>query len=123
MADTPGRHGADVDARALAIFACALLAGVAVVALLAHAVLSFEGRHSPAGSRPSPLAHAELPPEPRLQSSPPVDMEALRARQERRRTSYGWIDRGQGTVRIPIEEAKRLALERGFPVAPPGKAR
>jgi hypothetical protein len=30
-------------------------------------------------------------------------------------TTYGWIDENTGTVRIPIERAKALLLERGLP--------
>ncbi len=30
-------------------------------------------------------------------------------------TTYGWVDRNTGVVRIPIERAKELILERGLP--------
>ena len=28
-------------------------------------------------------------------------------------TTYGWVDQGAGVVRIPIEDAMRLTIERG----------
>ena len=31
-------------------------------------------------------------------------------------TTYGWVDKNAGTVRIPIDRAKELLLERGLPV-------
>ncbi len=31
---------------------------------------------------------------------------------------YSWVDRGQGKVRIPIDRAMELIVERGLPVAP-----
>ena len=34
--------------------------------------------------------------------------------------SYGWVDKDAGTVHIPIEDAMRLTLERGLPVAARG---
>jgi hypothetical protein len=29
--------------------------------------------------------------------------------------TYGWVDKNAGLVRIPIEEAMRIAVERGLP--------
>ena len=29
--------------------------------------------------------------------------------------SYGWVDKQNGVVRIPIDQAMRLTLERGLP--------
>jgi hypothetical protein len=40
-------------------------------------------------------------------------------------TTYGWVDKNAGTVRIPIDRAKALLLERGLPVrgaTPPARA-
>jgi hypothetical protein len=42
-------------------------------------------------------------------------MVEMRAAQDQELTSYGFIDRQKGIVHIPIEEAKKLALQRGFP--------
>ena len=36
--------------------------------------------------------------------------------------SYGWVDKNAGVVRIPIDEAMKLTLERGLP-ARPGRKR
>ena len=65
---------------------------------------------------PPPMARAEpgrLPPAPRLQTLPAQDLAAVRAEEERTLSTYGWVDEGAGTVRIPIEEAMRLLAERG----------
>jgi hypothetical protein len=65
------------------------------------------------------------PPEPVIQGAPgskfelqhpAVEMEAWRETEERLLTTSGWADRNARTVRIPIERAKQLMLERGFPV-------
>jgi len=53
---------------------------------------------------------------PRLQVSPPVDLEAFRAREEVELNSYGWIDRASGIVHIPIEQAMDLLVQKGLPV-------
>lgn len=54
-------------------------------------------------------------PEPREQFSPQLDLESFRAHQERELNSYGWIDRQAGVVRIPIDRAMDLILQRGLP--------
>jgi hypothetical protein len=59
-----------------------------------------------------------LPPEPRLQTDPRDDLEHLRETEDRVLESYGWVDRDAGVVRIPIDQAMRLAVERGLPARP-----
>lgn len=65
-------------------------------------------------------------PEPRLERFPFAALETLRTEEEARLTSYGWVDRNRGVVRIPIERAMDLIAERGVPpatgVAPPPAA-
>jgi hypothetical protein len=73
------------------------------------------GRWSDRRDRPvGPLAQeaGRLPPEPRLQSTPQMDVRDLRARERERLSSYGWTEAAGGSVRIPIEEAMRLYAER-----------
>src|SRR5256885_3901668 len=43
-----------------------------------------------------------LPPEPRLQVNPPQDFHIFYATQQAQLNSYGWNDRKNGTVHIPI---------------------
>jgi hypothetical protein len=62
----------------------------------------------------APLAQApgRLPPIPRLQSAPQADLAQLRAQHLRELTSYGWINQQSGTVRIDVEQAMRLYVQR-----------
>jgi len=55
-------------------------------------------------------------PPPQLQTAPALDLAKLRAREDAILGSYGWVDRQNGVIRIPIEEAMRLTAERGLPV-------
>ena len=55
-------------------------------------------------------------PQPRLLVNEPGNLEAFRAREHETLTTYGWVDRNTGVVRIPVERAKDLLLERGLPV-------
>lgn len=62
-------------------------------------------------ARPS----GEVPPGPRLLTNEPLNLQQFRA-EEARGMGYGYIDQGAGTVRLPIDRAKDLLLERGLPV-------
>jgi hypothetical protein len=46
----------------------------------------------------------------------PANLDRFRQTEDEVLHGYGWIDRNAGTVRIPIERAKDLLLERGLPV-------
>jgi len=60
-----------------------------------------------------PLIEArQPPPEPRLQVSPQQDLQAMLAAERARLHSYGWVDRQAGIVRIPIERAMEILVER-----------
>ena len=65
-----------------------------------------------------PLAVSQVervPPEPRLQTTPREDLRDLRAGEDAVLDSYAWVDKNAGIVRIPIDEAIRLTLQRGLP--------
>lgn len=62
---------------------------------------------------------SELSPVPRKDpklSTPVYDMQQLRRQYDEKLTTYGWVDRRSGIVRIPIAEAKKKLLEKGLPV-------
>jgi hypothetical protein len=46
------------------------------------------------------------------------DIADLHEREDLLLDNYSWIDRSQGKVRIPIEQAMELIAQRGLPVAP-----
>lgn len=88
-----------------------------VFSLVAMRILfSYYALREAASSRPaSPLA-AEFarsePPQPRLQTAPIEDLRKLRKVEDALLASYGWVDRKHSVVRIPIEQAMKLAVER-----------
>lgn len=62
----------------------------------------------------------EFPP-PRLEVKPGASLAELRAAEDADLNSYGWIDKKAGTIRIPIDRAMELILERGLPDVGAGK--
>jgi hypothetical protein len=57
-----------------------------------------------------------LPPEPRLQVNPAQDFQTFYATQQAELNTYGWNDRENGTVHIPVERAMQLLAQTGLPV-------
>jgi hypothetical protein len=121
-ADNPEVHHeeSDVNINAILGFGAGLIvASLVVVALIGLLLRFFEARerHDQA-PRMYPLAAGQenrLPPEPRLQTDPREDLADLHAREDALLHSYGWVDKNAGVVRIPIESAMKLTLERGLP--------
>ena len=109
-------------------FLVGLSVAVALIALLvAGLLLYFDARKAREAPPRSPLATGvRLPPQPRLQGapgsagSPAEDIRRFREQEDQMLDSYGWIDRQNGVIRIPIEQAKKLIEQRGLPVTSPG---
>jgi hypothetical protein len=110
----------DVDIRAIFRFAAGLVALAVVVYLAVWILFGYLARREDRASagRTYPLAAGQedrLPPEPRLQINPRQDLKDLRAAEDELLKGYQWVDRNAGVVRIPIDEAMRLTLQRGLP--------
>jgi hypothetical protein len=72
--------------------------------------------HREGGSPPSriegPATDArQLPPEPRLEETPAIDLQEMRAAEDKVLNSYGWVDQPSGVVRIPIDRAIELLAQ------------
>ncbi len=87
---------------------------------VAYAILRLLEANPPAPTtQPSALADQQaLPPEPRLQVDPPVDLMKYRQWEDSVLTTYAWVDRGRGTVRIPVESAIVMVAQKGLPLDP-----
>jgi cytochrome c-type biogenesis protein CcmH/NrfG len=97
-----------------------------VVLLLAAIVLCLTGvawllggYQQHAASQQPPLSALEreglLPPAPRLQSRPRQDAERQLAVQRIHLDSFGWVDRDQRIVHLPLQTARQIMLEQGWP--------
>ena len=63
-------------------------------------------------ARPS----GELPPEPRLLTNEPLNLQQFKTQESQRMQGYGYVDQAAGTVHLPIDRAKELLLQHGLPV-------
>jgi hypothetical protein len=108
----------DANIKGLLITGAALVAGLWISAGLLYFYFAILNHYRTAVS-PPPLPSAihghPLPPEPRLQQSPSLDMQGLLARENSLLNHYAWIDKAKGTVAIPLNRAIQIIAERGIP--------
>lgn len=53
-------------------------------------------------------------------NTPVTDLVDMRRAEEKGLTTYDWVDKDKGVVRIPIDVAKGLVVQRGLPVQAQG---
>ena len=111
---TPGHahETADVSSRRIVLVGSLLAATLIAVALAAAGVMAWLHDRTaravtPADARPAVMPSP--PPQPR----PAADLSALRREKAALLEEYRWLDRDRGSVRIPIERAMALLVERG----------
>ena len=112
----------DADIRKLTYVALGILAliifGFVVTEIVFYA---FVGRQQVSVPRALFTAGAPMPPPPRLQEHPGVDLQLYLQEEGRVLDSYGWVNRSASIVRVPIDQAMTLLLQRGLAVRKPGE--
>jgi hypothetical protein len=114
----------DVNLPNLVRLSLILVGVVVIVFVLIGLLYNFLTYNLVARSAPPPPLLGEAqgpPPEPLLQRNPALDMQQMATEQEAILNSYGWVDKEAGVVRIPIERAIELTLERGLPTQEQGQ--
>ena len=112
-------HGAhettDASSRPIVLAGAAILALVLLSSAGVWVLIGHYARREAAASAPNPLASygPKKPPAPRLQTEPRKELQAMRAGEDATLHAYGWVDRGAGRVRIPIERAMELVAKSG----------
>jgi len=74
----------------------------------------------PAAMPPTQVGNPVFSPEtvagPQLLTNEPMALEKQRDMEQKVLRGYGWVNQGAGVARMPIDEAKKLIVERGLPV-------
>ncbi len=111
-----GYERSDAALRPIVLFTLAL-ALLVVASFWAMRALfdALDERSQSADQAPHPMYEPVEPPAPRLQRETSADLIAHRERERQLTTSYEWVDRSAGVVRIPVERAMELTAERGLP--------
>lgn len=115
-----GYEKSDASPRGLLYFVLVMAAILAATSLsLIWLFKHFERAENPGSFVAAPFAGTQtLPPPPRIQPLPGVDMQTYYQSQQNLLNTYGWADKQNGLVRLPIDRAMELLLQRGLPVRP-----
>jgi hypothetical protein len=119
-----GYEKSDANPRGLLYFVLIMAAILAATSLsLIGLFKHFERTENPGSFVAAPFAGAQpLPPPPRIQPVPGVDMQSYYQSQQNLLNTYGWVDKQNGIVRLPIDRAMELLLQRGLPVRSTGNS-
>jgi hypothetical protein len=137
--DNPDVHHevSDVQLRPILLFGVGLIIATVVIYLAMLLLFNvFDEREKKLEGKESPFAaeRSRIPPEPRLYLAPKElgqprpnlvtehpfqEYKKLQAEENAKLNYYNWVDQNAGIVTIPIEEAKRLVLQRGMLVSRP----
>ena len=116
-----GHETADVNVRAVGKF----MMGLAAVCLISLTLLVglakfFQSEQAnPDARKVDPV---KLFPQPQLQRTPVLDLNAVRAEEDKLLNGYAWVDPQKGVVRIPIDQAIAVLAKRGMP-SPKGQSK
>jgi hypothetical protein len=91
------------------IMVLGLLISWGVYALFNHDTAA-PGSHAETFAEPNPNT---LPPGPNLQSDPHAALVAMRHGEDSVLTTYAWVSRDSGIVRVPVSRAMQLLVKRG----------
>jgi hypothetical protein len=112
-----GYETIDANVRSLVWWGIGVFALLAAGVIVSAVVFHYFVTHQSLGPPASPFENVRaLPPSPALQVTPRRDLRQYLDTQDATLNSYGWVDQKAGVVRIPIDRAMDLLLQKGLPV-------
>ena len=118
-----GHELQDANIRNVVVYGFGMLVFVVMMGFLFSVIVYRILARNSNGYPPAPQFQApqnELPPTPRLEQHPWLDLKEFREAETKQLESYGWVDKTNGVVKIPIERAMDLIAQRGLPIKPAG---
>jgi len=113
------REPDDVNAVAVTKFGIALALMIIMSMFLLWGLFNyFKNQETAASPSGPPGPAAQLPPEPRLEKTPVLDLRELREAEDQALDRYAWVDPNKGVVRIPVSRAIDILAQRGLPSRP-----
>ena len=116
-----GHETSDASVRAIVVTLACLAVGAACVCVLVYGIFRYLADHPLNTAPPNPMAETgrqQIPPTPRIEEHPAIELRDLHSQEDKILSTYGWTDKRNGVVRIPIARAMELQLQRGFPTRP-----
>ena len=109
-----GHEQSEISVRFIVVSLSVLLIGTFLVALLAVGIFRYFS-HTYQTQEAAKQSVPQIPPEPRIEVEPWQQLITVHAREDHVLTSYAWVDKSQGTVRIPIDQAIDELAKKGLP--------
>jgi hypothetical protein len=108
----------DAETRYVMIFIAVIAVTVALTMWISKGLFYYFVHHEQAEAPAFTFPNAKtLPPSPELEPVPHVLLEKYLGEEQNELDGYGWVDRSQGIVHIPVDQAIQLVLQKGLPVA------
>jgi Tfp pilus assembly protein PilO len=120
QADTDAQRGyelSDLKPGAIALFGVGLVIAVLLAVIVTTLFLGY--RTVQRGRQDTPAPHLarerEVIVQPRLQVDAAEELRQLRSAEDAVLSSYSWVDKDAGIVKIPIDRAMEILAEKGLP--------
>ena len=114
--DAKGYERSDVRAKWIGGIVAFLIIGAVALHFILRLQLHVLAKRPPAKdiwSTAVRVTRPEIPTNvPRLQISAPADLAEFRSHEDTELSTYGWINKTQGIVRIPIQQAMNMLVEK-----------
>jgi hypothetical protein len=113
----------DINIRRVLAFAVGMAVLVAFSAALMglmFRILSNQAAANDPQLSPLALPAGQTPAGPPLLTNEPGNLHKFQQEEAKTLEGYGWVDQQAGVARVPIDQAKKLIVERGLPVRASG---
>ena len=109
-----GHEQSEVSVRFIVVSLAVLLVGTFLVAVLVVGIFRFFSNEFQT-QESAKQSQQQIPPQPRIEVEPFKQLIDVHAREDHVLSSYAWVDKSQGTVRIPIDQAIDELAKKGLP--------
>jgi hypothetical protein len=109
-----GHEQSEISVRFIVVSLVVLLVGTFLVAVLVVGIFRFFS-HEYQTQEMAKESQQQIPPQPRIEVEPYKQLIDVHAREDHVLSSYAWVDKSQGTVRIPIDQAIDELAKKGLP--------
>jgi hypothetical protein len=114
---SPGYETRDVHVGAILNFLVILTVIILATVLTCWGIFRYFAANQDRSAANSPFEETrQLPKGPELQVNPREELLQYREKQQETLENYSWENRNAGIVRVPIERAMELLLQKGLPV-------
>lgn len=109
-----GHEQREVNVRTIVVSLAFLLFGAFLACIVVVGIFRYlnDTYHPDVSARE---AQPKIPPEPRLEVAPAVQLQDLRAHEDHVLSTYALVDPKAGTVRVPIDKAIDMLAAKGLP--------